>query len=144
MSSAALIDADIGVERGRILADEGRLDDGVLGEIAGGEREAGKRQRADDHDDVSERDAVLEAAHGANVLLVMHGVDHGAGAEEQQRLEEGVREQMEHADRIGPDAHGDEHVAELRAGRIGDDALDVVLHQADGRREQRGGGADAR
>ncbi len=73
----------------------------------------------------------------------MHGHDHGAGAEEQQRLEEGVGEQVEHADRIGAHAHGDEHVAELRAGRIGDDALDVVLHEPDGRREQRRGRPDA-
>ena len=35
-----------------------------------------------------------------------------------------------------------EHVAELRAGRIGDDPLDVVLHQTDRRREEGGGGAD--
>ena len=103
---------------------------------------AGQRQRADDHHDIGIRDAVLQAAHVPHVLLVMHGEDHRAGAEEQQRLEEGVREQVEHADRIGADAHGDEHVAELRAGRIGDDALDVVLHQADGRREHGRGGAD--
>ena len=45
-------------------------------------------------------------------------------------------------DRIGADAERHEHVAELRAGRIGDDALDVVLHQADGRREERGDRAD--
>jgi hypothetical protein len=43
---------------------------------------------------------------------------------------------------IGADAERDEHVAELRAGRIGDDALDVVLHEADGRREEGGDRAD--
>ncbi len=85
-----------------------------------------------------------QAAHLPHVLLVVHGVDHRAGAEEQQRLEEGVGEQVEHAGLVGADAAGDEHVAELRAGRIGDDALDVVLHQADGRREERGDRADER
>ena len=49
---------------------------------------------------------------------------------------------MEHADRIGPCPHRHEHVAELRTGRIGDDALDVVLNEADGRGKERGGGAE--
>ena len=69
-------------------------------------------------------------------------MDHGAGAKEQQRLEEGMGEEMEDAGAVGADALGHEHVAELRAGRIGDDALDVVLHEADGRGEEGGGGAD--
>ena len=33
------------------------------------------------------------------------------------------------------DSEGEEHVSELRDGRIGEHALDVVLHQADGRGE---------
>ena len=65
-----------------------------------------------------------------------------ARAEEQQRLEEGVGEQVEHRRAIGADAGGEEHVAELRAGRISDHALDVGLHQADRRGEDGGGGAD--
>ena len=77
-----------------------------------------------------------EPAHLPHVLLVMHRGDDRAGAEEQQRLEEGMREEMENAERIAADAEADEHVAELRTGRIGDDALDVVLHEADGRREE--------
>ena len=44
-----------------------------------------------------------EPAHLAHVLLVMHGVDHGARAEEQQRLEEGVGEQVEHRRAVGAD-----------------------------------------
>ncbi len=124
-----------------------RLDDGVLGIEAGeaGEvrdAEAGQRQRADQHQRPGVRQLGPQAAHFAHVLLVMHGVDHRAGAEEQQRLEEGVREQVEDAGLIGADAAGDEHVAELRAGRIGDDALDVVLHEADGGGEEGGDGAD--
>ena len=58
-------------------------------------------------------------------------MDDRAGAEEQQRLEEGMGEQVEDADRVAADAERHEHVAELRAGRIGDDPLDVVLHEAD-------------
>ncbi len=73
---------------------------------------------------------------------MVHGVDHGAGAEEQQGLEEGVREQVEHRRAIGADARREEHVAELRAGRIGDHPLDVVLHGADRGRQDGGGGPD--
>ena len=48
---------------------------------------------------------------------------------------------MEHRGLIGADAGGDEHVAELRTGGIGDHPFDVVLHAADGGGEERGGGA---
>ena len=67
----------------------------------------------------------------------MHRVDDGTRAQEQQRFEKRVREQVEDARRISADAAGDEHVAELRAGRVGDDALDVVMHEADGGGEER-------
>src|SRR5690348_1667977 len=62
--------------------------------------------------------------------------------EKQQRLEKGMGEQMVHAYRICADTHGDEHVTELRICRICNDALDVVLQQADGCGEHRRGRAD--
>ena len=40
----------------------------------------------------------VKPAHLAHVLFIGHGVDHRAGAEEQQRLEEGVGEEMEDGD----------------------------------------------
>ena len=46
------------------------------------------------------------------------------------------------AARVGRHAGGEEHVAELRAGRIGDDPLDVVLRHADAGGEDRRGAAD--
>ena len=55
-----------------------------------------------------------------------HGVHHAARPQEQQGLEERVREQVEHA---GGNAHQragaqpKEHVAELADRRIGQDAL---------------------
>ena len=106
--------------------------------------DAGQRERADQHRGERPRDFLSEAAHHAHVLLMVHGVDDRAGAEEQERLEEGVREEMEDAGAISSDAASDEHVAELRAGRIGNDALDVVLHEADGRGEERRDRADQR
>ena len=59
-----------------------------------------------------------------------------------KRLEEGVGEQVEHRRAVRADAGGEEHVAELRAGRISDHPLDVVLGAADGRREDAGRSAD--
>ena len=53
-----------------------------------------------------------------------------------------MREEVEHARAIGTHAERHEHVAELRTGGIGDDALDVVLDEADGGREEGRDGAD--
>ena len=81
-----------------------------------------------------------EAAHASDVLLVVERVDHDAGAEEQQRLEERVRDQVVDAGRVRADADGAEHVADLRHRRVGDHALDVGLHERDqpGHGERRG------
>ena len=68
--------------------------------------------------------------------------DHRPCGEEQQRLEESVRHQMKHRHRIGRCAQRDGHVAKLRQRGIGDDALDVVLDDAQKAHEQRGDGAD--
>ena len=82
-----------------------------------------------------------KAAHLEQVLRV-DCVDDGAGREEQERLEEGVRDQVEDPVRVGPDAERHHHVAELRDGRVGDHALDVALRRGDQRRKERGDAAD--
>ncbi len=45
---------------------------------------------------------------------------------------------MEDPGRVGADAHGEEHVAELADGRVGEDPLDVALTERDRRREEGG------
>ena len=130
----------------------GDLDDRVLGhEAREADREtdvedrdahAGDRERADHHRPERIGDLVAQPAVVPHVLLVVHRMDHGAGAEEQHRLEEGVGQQVEHRDRIGAEPRRDEHVAELRHGRIGDHALDVGLRQPDRRGEEGGGRPD--
>ena len=78
------------------------------------------------------------------VIGAVHREDHRARAEEQQRLEEGVRHEVEDARRVRAHADADEHVAELRHRRIREHLLDVPLLEADRRREQRGQRADER
>ena len=71
-----------------------------------------------------------------HVLLVAHAVDHRAGAEEKQRLEEGVGHEMEDTGHVSGRSHRQEHVAELGDGGVGQDPLDVGLGQGDGGRPQ--------
>ncbi len=130
------------VAAGSTVRSEDGFDDRILGEETGGaddrarNTEAGNGDRADDHHPVSDRDQLAQAAHAAHVLLFRNGMDDRTGAKEQKRLEESVREQVEHGGAIGTDTQRCEHVAELRAGRIGDHALDVVLHEGDRCREE--------
>ena len=115
----------------------GRLDDGVLrieageAKVQAGNAEASDGQGADGHDRIGHRQVAPEATHAPHVLLVVHAVNDRAGAQEQEGLEEGVGEEVEHGRLVGADAGGEEHVAELRTGRIGDHALDIVLGQSD-------------
>ena len=46
--------------------------------------------------------SLRKIAHLTHVLFAAHGVNHGAGAEEQQRLEEGVGDQVEDPRREAP------------------------------------------
>ena len=116
----------------------------VLAEEAGEPGNAGDRQRPDQERPVGDRQLGLEAAHAAQILLARQRVNHGARAEEQQRLEERVRVEVEDAGAERPDAHRQEHVAELRDGRIREHALDVVLDQPDRAGHQRRRRADDR
>ena len=97
-----------------------------------------------DRGDVRDRHVFAQPAHPAQVLLVVERDDHRAGAEEQQRLEERMRHQVEDRRRVRRHAERHRHVAELRQRRIRDDALDVVLHDAEERHEERRDRADDR
>ncbi len=89
-----------------------------------------------------DRHVLAQATHVADVLIVVHADDHRAGREEQQRLEERVRHQVEHARGIRGQAQRHRHVTQLRERRIRDHALDVVLHDAEEAHEERRGRAD--
>ncbi|KAG1254628.1 hypothetical protein G6F68_010756 [Rhizopus microsporus] len=125
-----------------VRVDLGRLDDGVLRVEAREERRTDQGQGTDPHGDEGDRHVLAQAAHLAHVLLVVHRDDDRAGTQEQQGLEERMGHQVEHGGRIGRHAQRHGHVAQLRQRGVRDDALDVVLHDADQAGEERGGGAD--
>ncbi len=68
----------------------------------------------------------------------MTSVNDRAGAEEQERFEEAVRDQVHDAGSNTTDAEGDHHQSQLRDGGIGENAFDVELRERDERRHQGG------
>ena len=70
-------------------------------------------------------------------------MDHRAGPEEQQSLEEGMGHQMEDGDSPSPHSQSHEHVSQLGYGRVGQHLLDVLLTDADDGRENGREGPDA-
>ena len=107
------------------------VEDFVLAPEAGEEREATQREHAAGVRHEGDRHELADAAHVTDILLARAAVNDGASTEEEQRLEEGVRDEVEHADCGATDAEADHHVTELRDGGVGEDAFDVVLRDGD-------------
>ena len=112
---------EVRLERGR--------EDGVLREEPREKRHARDRQSRDEERQVRRADLRTETAHLPDVLLATERVDDRARSEEEARLEEGVRHDVEHPGDERPDAAREEHVAELGDRRVGEHLLDVVLSQ---------------
>ncbi len=119
-----------------------RFENQILAEIAGGERDAGDGDAGAQEHDAGDGNFLGQAAHLAQVLFAGKSVDHAAGSEEEKGLEEGVGHHVEDSCGEGSRAEADEHVAELRDGRVGEDLLYIVLDQADGGGEEGGREAD--
>ena len=95
-----------------------------------------------------------QAAHGRH-LVAVDGMDDAAGTEEEQRLEHGMGEEVEHGGHVtqttmvlmsggdfGTYAEGHHHEGYLRNGGEGEHTLDVALSAGHGSGIESGEGAD--
>ncbi len=111
--------------RGVLGGDE----DGFLGEEAGEGRDRGESEQRDRHRPEGVGDALGQAVHPGHDAQGVRtgGVDDHAGAEEEERLEGAVGQEVEHGGAAVTDGQGADHVAELADRRVGEHPLDVVL-----------------
>src|SRR5262249_33283607 len=116
--------------------------DGILTEESREWRNAGDREGGDEHGREGVFDLASQTTHVAHVLLAAHGMNDGTSGKEEQRLEKGMRHQMEDAGREGADAAGKEHIAELADRGIREYTLNIGLHQAYGGSKERCGAPD--
>ena len=102
---------------------------------AGERRNARERERPEREGHRGERHPPGEPAHVLQ-LVGVNGVDDAAGAEEEERLEEGVGDEVEVARERRAGAQRRHHEAQLRAGGVREHALDVGLDQAEAARRR--------
>ena len=124
----------LGMQRGK---------DFILAKKTGEGRHSREGQRTDQECGRRDRHHLPQATEPAHVDHATHGMHHRSGPEEEQRLEEGMRHEVE--DRRREAEHrarskAGEHVAELADCRIGEHPFEVVLHRGDQSRHERCGG----
>ena len=125
-------------ERGEL---EAGGDDLVLGEETAERRNARDGEAADEEAHIGDRHVLAQPTH-ILVEVAAHDHDDGTGAEEEQRLEHGVGEEVEHGCHVAQatmmvvegeaDTQGHEHVGDLRDRGEGQSALDVGLRTGHG------------
>src|SRR5882672_9944203 len=86
----------------------------ILRKEPGKNRYARNRQPACEHGCKRDRHVLLQPPHAAHVLLMMHAVNYRAGAEEEESLEESVRDDVKDCCCEGAEPTGQEHVTKLR------------------------------
>jgi hypothetical protein len=118
-------------------ATEQQTQDGIFAPEAGEGHDRRERQTTDDEAPECQRKLRAQATHLAHVLLAAQCMDDGAGAHEEQRLEVGVRRQVENTVRVPFDRLAHEHIGKLAHRRVGEHALDVALRAGDDGRIQR-------
>ena len=101
----------------------------LLGERPAERRHGRQRQRADAEE--HRRHALPAPEPQPAEVAGAREAEGQAGSEEQQRLEEGVRDQLRGGRADGAGAHRDQHEPVLRRRRSGERALEVGLQQRD-------------
>ena len=116
----------------------------VLAEKTRETRRADNSQGGDEECPIGIGNFSAERPHLTYVLLSVHGVDHTARRQKQQGFEKRVGHQMENTGRKSTHAQPQEHVTELADGGVGQNFLDVSLHQTDGGGIESGQATDSR
>src|ERR1044071_3185859 len=98
--------------------------------------------RADQKESIGPWDLRTETAHFSNVLLTRERMNHRSCRKEQEGFKEGMGHKVKDGSGIGPYSTPENHVAKLAHRRIGQDALDICLQEADGGGKQGGEAAD--
>ena len=101
--------------------------DRIFREEARETRNTGNSETTYEEGDLRDAHALAEAAHLADVLLAAHSMDNTARTQEQQRLEECMRHNMEDGGSICTYAEGEEHKAKLANGRVCKHFFNVIL-----------------
>ena len=95
---------------------EGRRQDLILGEEPAAQREAGQTDQTGHKQQEDRLGTLAHPAHQVDIVFMTGQVDDAAGAHEEQRLEEGVSQQMEHRRRDAADPDRHKHVTDLTHG----------------------------
>ena len=138
-------DRQLDFDPGRGVDEHGFGEEHLFGQEAVEQRHPGHRGAGDHGQGGGERDQLDQAAELANVAGAAFVVDDPRG-HEQRGLEGGVVEDVEHRGHGGQRAvqaqqQGDQ--AQVADGRVGQQALEVVLEHRAVRAEQQGAGAGA-
>src|SRR5438067_2434668 len=88
-------------------------------------------ERSNRHHPECPRNQLSQSSHVAHVLLAAERVNHRSCCEKEQGFEKRMRHKVENARRERGHTAGHKHVAKLRDRGVCEDALNIVLHQAD-------------
>ena len=132
-------------KKARVAGRHGLPENFILAVKAGRHQRQGHQGRPPNQETgIGHRQALSQPAQPGHILLMVATGDHRTGRQEQQRLEEGVGDQVENGGIERPDAERQEHITNLAHGGIGQHPLDIGLGQgSEGRQQQRDRANDA-